>query len=118
MKDKRRQSNEQRFIPIQFSLRSEKKCLTENWISPFGGHKGFPHRKVSATGGHLASNLGVVELTIALHKVFNSPEDKIIWDVGHQAYVHKILTGRADRFDSLRQLDGLSGFPKSKESPP
>lgn len=77
----------------------------------------FLIEKVSATGGHLASNLGVVELTIALHKVFNSPEDKIIWDVGHQAYVHKILTGRADRFDSLRQLDGLSGFPKSKESP-
>lgn len=77
----------------------------------------FLIEKVSATGGHLASNLGVVELTIALHKVFNSPEDKMIWDVGHQAYVHKILTGRADRFDSLRQLDGLSGFPKSKESP-
>ena len=73
--------------------------------------------KVSVTGGHLASNLGVVELTIALHKMFDSPEDKIIWDVGHQAYVHKILTGRAGDFDTLRQLDGLSGFPKSKESP-
>lgn len=73
--------------------------------------------KVSATGGHLASNLGVVELTIALHKMFDSPKDKIIWDVGHQAYVHKILTGRAGEFDTLRQLDGLSGFPKSKESP-
>ena len=72
--------------------------------------------KVSATGGHLASNLGVVELTLALHKVFDSPKDKIIWDVGHQAYVHKILTGRAKDFDTLRQLDGLSGFPKSKES--
>lgn len=77
----------------------------------------FLIEKVSATGGHLASNLGVVELTIALHKVFDSPKDKIIWDVGHQAYVHKILTGRADRFDTLRQMDGLSGFPKSKESP-
>lgn len=72
--------------------------------------------KVSATGGHLASNLGVVELTLALHKVFDSPKDKIIWDVGHQTYVHKILTGRAKDFDTLRQLDGLSGFPKSKES--
>ena len=77
----------------------------------------FLIEKVARTGGHLASNLGIVELTIALHKVFDSPRDKIIWDVGHQAYVHKILTGRAGRFDTLRQLDGLSGFPKSKESP-
>ncbi len=77
----------------------------------------FLIEKVSCTGGHLASNLGVVELTIALHKVFDSPEDKIIWDVGHQAYVHKILTGRADRFDTLRALDGISGFPKRFESP-
>lgn len=77
----------------------------------------FLIENVSATGGHLASNLGVVELTIALHKVFNTPKDKIIWDVGHQAYVHKILTGRAGQFDTLRKLDGLSGFPKSKESP-
>ena len=73
--------------------------------------------KVSSTGGHLASNLGVVELTIALHRCFDSPRDKIIWDVGHQAYVHKILTGRASEFDTLRKLDGLSGFPKAKESP-
>ena len=73
--------------------------------------------KVSKTGGHLASNLGVVELTIALHKVFNSPEDKMIWDVGHQSYVHKILTGRAGEFDGLRQMNGISGFPKGKESP-
>jgi 1-deoxy-D-xylulose-5-phosphate synthase len=72
---------------------------------------------LSRTGGHLASNLGVVELTLALHKVFDSPHDKIIWDVGHQSYVHKILTGRKDGFSSLRQLDGLSGFPKSSESP-
>ncbi|MBR6956050.1 MAG: 1-deoxy-D-xylulose-5-phosphate synthase, partial [Firmicutes bacterium] len=62
--------------------------------------------KVSATGGHVASNLGVVELSIALHKVFDSPKDKIIWDVGHQAYVHKILTGRAEGFDTLRQFGG------------
>ncbi len=72
---------------------------------------------LSKTGGHLASNLGVVELTLALHKTFDSPRDKLIWDVGHQSYVHKILTGRAEGFDTLRQMDGLSGFPKSSESP-
>lgn len=71
---------------------------------------------VSRTGGHLASNLGVVELTVALHRVFNSPEDKIVWDVGHQAYTHKILTGRLNQFDTLRQENGLSGFPKPSES--
>ena len=71
---------------------------------------------VSKTGGHLASSLGVVELTIALHKVFSSPEDKIVWDVGHQAYVHKILTGRKDGFKTLRQYGGLSGFPRAGES--
>jgi 1-deoxy-D-xylulose-5-phosphate synthase len=71
---------------------------------------------LSETGGHLASNLGVVELTIALHRVFDSPKDKIIWDVGHQAYVHKILTGRKDEFHTIRQYKGLSGFPKRKES--
>ncbi len=77
----------------------------------------FLVEEVSKTGGHLASNLGAVELSIALHKVFDSPTDKLIWDVGHQTYVHKILTGRADKFPGLRQLNGLSGFPKSKESP-
>lgn len=71
---------------------------------------------VSKCGGHLASNLGVVELTIALHSVFNAPEDKIIWDVGHQTYVHKILTGRKNRMDTLRKMDGLAGFPKTEES--
>lgn len=71
---------------------------------------------VSKNGGHLASNLGVVELTIALHKVFNSGYDKIIWDVGHQSYVHKILTGRKDSFDTIRKYKGISGFPKRKES--
>ncbi len=71
---------------------------------------------VSKTGGHLASNLGVVELTIALHKVFNSPHDKIVWDVGHQVYVHKLLTGRADKFDTIRQNGGLSGFSNPDES--
>ena len=72
---------------------------------------------VSKTGGHLASNLGIVELTVALHTVFDVPRDKIVWDVGHQAYVHKILTGRRERFDTLRQFGGLSGFPKRCESP-
>ena len=72
----------------------------------------FLIQKVSKTGGHLASNLGVVELTVAMHKVYNSPVDKIIYDVGHQTYVHKILTGRADQFDTLRKFKGLSGFPK------
>ncbi|MBR5513835.1 MAG: 1-deoxy-D-xylulose-5-phosphate synthase [Ruminococcus sp.] len=71
---------------------------------------------VSATGGHLASNLGVVELTMSIHRNFNSPNDKIVWDVGHQAYVHKLLTGRADRFSTIRQEDGISGFPKPSES--
>lgn len=77
----------------------------------------FLVQKVSRTGGHLASNLGVVELTVALHYCLDSPCDKILWDVGHQAYVHKILTGRKEGFDSLRKLDGLSGFPKKSESP-
>ncbi len=74
-------------------------------------------RTVAETGGHLASSLGIVELTIALHRVLDSPRDKIVWDVGHQAYAHKLLTGRAARFHTLRQLDGLSGFPKRAESP-
>ena len=71
---------------------------------------------VSENGGHLASNLGVVELTIALHSIFNVPEDKIVWDVGHQTYVHKILTGRKEQLKTLRKLNGIAGFPKTKES--
>lgn len=71
---------------------------------------------VSKTGGHLASNLGVVELTIALHSVFDLPEDKIVWDVGHQTYVHKMLTGRREKMNTLRSLNGIAGFPKTKES--
>lgn len=71
---------------------------------------------VAVNGGHLAPNLGVVELTIALHRALNSPKDKIVWDVGHQCYVHKLLTGRRDRFETLRQYGGLSGFPKRAES--
>jgi len=71
---------------------------------------------VAQTGGHLSSNLGTVELTIALHYVFNTPDDRIVWDVGHQTYPHKILTGRRDRMSTLRQQDGLSGFPRRVES--
>ncbi len=77
----------------------------------------FIIEKTSNTGGHLSANLGVVELTIALFRVLNMPKDKIIWDVGHQSYTHKILSGRRDEFDSLRKMGGLSGFPKRNESP-
>lgn len=71
---------------------------------------------ISESGGHLASSLGVVELTIAMHYVFNTPEDRIIWDVGHQTYPHKILTGRREEFRNIRRYGGISGFPKRKES--
>ncbi|MFA9380642.1 MAG: 1-deoxy-D-xylulose-5-phosphate synthase N-terminal domain-containing protein, partial [Acetanaerobacterium sp.] len=71
---------------------------------------------ISHTGGHLASNLGMVELTVAIHAVFNSPVDRILFDVGHQCYTHKILTGRLEDFGTLRQEGGISGFPKTKES--
>ena len=76
----------------------------------------FLIEKISKTGGHLASNLGVVELTMALHLAFQLPEDKIIWDVGHQSYTHKILTGRREGFEGLRKYGGMSGFPKRRES--
>ena len=78
--------------------------------------RSFLIKSLSETGGHLASNLGVIELTLALHNVLDLPEDKIVWDVGHQAYTHKILTGRKEEFATLRKQDGLSGFPKRKES--
>ena len=71
---------------------------------------------VSACGGHLSSNLGVVELTVALHRVFDFPQDKIVFDVGHQCYTHKLLSDRAERFRTLRQEGGISGFPKRSES--
>src|SRR5258708_9104011 len=73
--------------------------------------------KVSVKGGHLAPNLGVVELTMALHYVFNTPDDLLVWDIGHQAYVHKLLTGRRDRFHTIRQFGGLSGYLRREESP-
>ena len=76
----------------------------------------FLLENVPKTGGHLASNLGVVELTVALHRVFDVPKDHILFDVGHQSYVHKILTGRKERFDTLRSENGLSGFTKRSES--
>ena len=78
--------------------------------------RSFLIENVSRTGGHLASNLGVVELTVAIHRVFDTSRDRLVFDVGHQSYVHKLLTGRADRFPTLRQLDGLAGFPKPSES--
>ncbi len=76
----------------------------------------FLIQTISVTGGHLGSNLGAVELTMALHLFLNLPEDKLIWDVGHQSYTHKILTGRRDGFVNLRKFGGISGFPKRKES--
>lgn len=94
-----------------------KKIHEGNWPELAREIREFLIEKISVTGGHLASNLGVVELTMALHLSLNLPDDKIVWDVGHQAYTHKILTGRKDGFDSLRQHGGMAGFPKTKESP-
>ena len=71
---------------------------------------------VAKTGGHLGSSLGVVEIAIALHRLLDSPRDKIVWDTGHQAYAHKLLTGRLERFGTLRQVDGVGGFPRRSES--
>ncbi|MBQ6583005.1 MAG: 1-deoxy-D-xylulose-5-phosphate synthase [Mogibacterium sp.] len=93
-----------------------KKASYEDLNILAGEMREFILDKVSKTGGHLASNLGIVELTIALHRVYDTGRDRLIWDVGHQSYVHKIITGRASGFDSLRQYKGLSGFPKSRES--
>ncbi len=94
------------------------KSLKENELTLLASEiREFIIETVSKTGGHLASNLGCVELTLALHYCFNSPTDKIIWDVGHQAYTHKIITGRRDAFHTQRQYHGLSGFPKRTESP-
>ncbi len=96
---------------------SDIKKLNNEGLNILAGEiREFLVQSVSQTGGHLASGLGVVELTIALHKVFDSPKDKIVWDVGHQAYVHKILTGRKNQFETLRQYGGLSGFPRANES--
>ena len=93
-----------------------KNITKDNYALLAGEIREFLIEKISASGGHLASNLGVVELTMALHLVLDLPKDKIIWDVGHQAYTHKILTGRKSEFDTLRSYGGLSGFPKRRES--
>lgn len=93
------------------------KKVPESELTALAGEiREFLIEHISRTGGHLASNLGTVELTMAMHLVFNLPEDKIIWDVGHQAYTHKLLTGRKNDFDTLRQYGGMSGFPKRRES--
>ena len=89
---------------------------TQEWAPLADEIREFLLENVSVTGGHLASNLGCVELTMALHLVLDFPKDKIIWDVGHQSYTHKILTGRQKEFEHLRQYGGMSGFPKRKES--
>ncbi|SFU90104.1 1-deoxy-D-xylulose-5-phosphate synthase [Alicyclobacillus macrosporangiidus] len=97
---------------------SDVKRLTEAQLLQLASEiRTFLIESVSKTGGHFGANLGVVELTLALHRVFDSPRDKIVWDVGHQAYVHKMLTGRREQFATLRQYKGLSGFPKRSESP-
>src|SRR3954471_3445099 len=82
-----------------------------------GEIRDFVVQSVAETGGHLGSNLGAVELTLALHRVFDSPNDAILWDTGHQGYIHKIVTGRQAGFDQLRQAGGLSGYPSREESP-
>ena len=91
--------------------------LTQSQLSDLAREiREFLIHKVAATGGHLGPNLGVVELTLAMHRVFDSPHDPIIFDTGHQSYVHKMLTGRAHDFDTLRKKDGLSGYPSRSES--
>lgn len=105
--------NNQTHFPSAAELRSMNDAQLSNLC---GEIRRFLVENVSKTGGHLASNLGVVELTVAIHRVFDTAHDRLVFDVGHQSYVHKLLTGRADRFPTLRQLDGLAGFPKPSES--
>ena len=100
-----------------YMLPEDIKSMDENSLELLStGIRAFLIDTISKTGGHLASNLGVVEISVGLHKIFDFPKDKLIWDVGHQSYIHKILTGRADQFSTLRQNDGMSGFPKRSES--
>ena len=94
-----------------------KKIPESEWPLLAGEIRDFLIDKISVTGGHLGSNLGAVELTMALHLFCNLPDDKIVWDVGHQSYTHKLLTGRREGFDTLRKYGGMAGFPKTKESP-
>ena len=106
-------SGEFSMLLSQINEPSDLKNFTTEQLVPLAADiRQFLIEKLSVTGGHLASNLGVVELTLALHYCYESPRDKIIFDVGHQAYVHKILTGRMDRFDTLRKSNGLCGFVK------
>ena len=100
-----------------YKLPEDIKSMDENSLELLStGIRAFLIDTISKTGGHLASNLGVVEISVGLHKIFDFPKDKLIWDVGHQSYIHKILTGRAGQFSTLRQNDGMSGFPKRSES--
>ena len=101
----------------KINMPADLRRLSRSQLRPLADElRGYLLDSVSKTGGHLSSNLGTVELTIALHYVFNTPEDRIVWDVGHQTYPHKILTGRRDRMHTLRQQDGISGFPRRVES--
>lgn len=104
-------------MPERITTPEDVRALTDDQVIELCAQiRQFLVDRVSKTGGHLGPNLGVVELTVALHRVFESPRDVILWDTGHQAYVHKILTGRGDRFDTLRKRDGLSGYPSRAES--
>ncbi len=113
-------SSENQNFPLLFRVNSpaDLRKLDSNQLNQLAEElRGFMIETISKTGGHLASSLGTVELTVALHYVFNTPEDLLVWDVGHQAYGHKILTGRRDQFHTLRQYGGISGFPRREESP-
>ncbi|MEK9873401.1 MAG: 1-deoxy-D-xylulose-5-phosphate synthase N-terminal domain-containing protein, partial [Betaproteobacteria bacterium] len=101
----------------QINYPSELRELERKQLKPLADElRQFIIESVAKTGGHLSSNLGTVELTIALHYIFETPKDKLIWDVGHQTYAHKILTGRRERMGSLRQFGGIAGFPLREES--
>ena len=107
-----------KLYPYLYSINSpdDLKALPKEDLLPLAEEiRGFLVRHVLESGGHLASNLGVVELSLAIHRVFSTPHDHVIFDVGHQSYIHKLITGRRDRFDTLRQGGGLSGFPKRTE---
>lgn len=113
---KNKSVQERRFLPTIHTVEDLRRLPDDSMPRLAEEIRSYLIERVKLTGGHLASNLGVVELTLALHRVFNTPYDRIIWDVGHQCYVHKLVTGRADRFDTLRTPGGLSGFPRREES--
>src|SRR5574343_782361 len=101
----------------QINAPAELRKLSREQLTQLAGElRQYLLDSVSQTGGHLSSNLGTVELTVALHSVFDTPNDRLVWDVGHQTYPHKILTGRRDRMSTLRQFNGIAGFPKRSES--